>query len=129
MRGVQKGGEEEMTAFNQCNFLGFVGNQPELKKTEAEKPYCHFRLAVHDKKDEPLWFTVTTWSKLAEQVHTCVQKGAKVLVSGRLQVRQYRDKDNVERTSIEVIAETVRFLDAKSQAERQEGQDAPAVAA
>jgi single-stranded DNA-binding protein len=62
-------------------------------------------------------------------VHTCGQKGAKVLVSGRLQVRQYRDKDNVERTSIEVIAETVRFLDAKSQAERQEGQDAPAVAA
>lgn len=45
-----------------------------------------------------------------------VKKGTPVLVSGELQIRQYTDKNNAERTSVEVRAEWVKLLDSKAKA-------------
>ena len=64
-----------------------------------------------DVQDETEWFTVTAWNRLAETVNQYVVKGSKVFVDGRFRSRQYVGSDGQTRTSFEVIANRVLFLD------------------
>ena len=104
-----------MVSFNQCVFVGNVGPAPEVKKATDGSSYVRFRLAVEtdfrkDSEEPPMWLTVVAWRNLAEQVGKVVTKGSLVLVSGRLAVRNYTDKENSERTSVEVTAQTVQVM-------------------
>jgi single stranded DNA-binding protein len=63
--------------------------------------------------DEPLWLTIVAWRNLATQVEKYVKKGSQVLVSGRLSVDTYTDKDNRKQTGIEIVALDVRFLNQR----------------
>ncbi len=114
-----------MAGFNHCVFVGRVGIDPQLRETNEGVSYCRFRLAVDQGKDEPLWLSVVTWRSLATQVEKYVKKGSQVLVSGRLSVDTYTDKQNHKQTGVEIVALDVRFLDQKpkedkpSQAEQQ----------
>ena len=102
-----------MAGFNQCVFVGRVGLVPELKQTKEGVSYCRLRLAVDQGKNKTLWLSVVAWRKLAEQVSVYVNKGSLVLVSGRLSVDTYTDKQNQEKTGVEIVASEVRFLDKK----------------
>lgn len=107
------GGEEYMSSFNYCIFIGRVGVDPQLRETNEGVSYCRFRLAVDQGKEEPLWLSVVTWRQLATQVERFVKKGSLVLVSGRLSVDTYTDKQNQKQTGVEIVALEVRFLDPK----------------
>src|SRR5437763_7377082 len=109
-----------MAGFNHCVFVGRVGKDPELKQTNEGVSYCRFRLAVDQGKDEPLWLSVVAWRSLATQVEKYVKKGSLVLVSGRLSVDTYTDKQNQKQTGVEIVALDVRFLDQKPKDDRQE---------
>jgi single-strand DNA-binding protein len=102
-----------MSSFNYCIFVGRVGVEPQLRETNEGVSYCRFRLAVDQGKDEPLWLNVVAWRQLATQVERFVKKGSQVLVSGRLSVDTYTDKQNQKQTGVEIIALDVRFLDQK----------------
>jgi len=79
-----------------------------------------FRLAIDNGKDkETMWLTIISFKKLAELVSSYVKKGALVLVSGRLSLRPYTDKQNVEKTAIEILANDVIFLSPKAKTEEQ----------
>ena len=93
--------------------MGRVGIDPQLRETNEGVSYCRFRLAVDQGKEEPLWLSVVTWRKLAEQVSVYVDKGSLLLVSGRLSVDTYTDKQNQKQTGVEIVALDVRFLDQK----------------
>ena len=82
-----------MSGFNHCTFVGYVGVDPELRQTNEGVSFCRFRLAVDQGKDEPMWLSVVAWRQLATQVERFVKKGSQVLVSGRLSVDTYMDKD------------------------------------
>jgi len=104
-----------MSSFNQCVFVGNVGREPERKQTEEGISFTRFPLAVDGGKDqEPLWITVVAWRTLADQVEKYVGKGSLVLVSGKLAVRSFTSKDNVEKTAVELVASDVRFLGPKT---------------
>jgi single-strand DNA-binding protein len=103
-----------MAGFNHCVFVGRVGRTPEERTINEGVKVCHFSLAIDEGKDkDPLWFTIVAWRKLAEQVKSYVKKGDPVLVAGKLSVRKYTDKQSVERTAVEVVAQEIRFLSAK----------------
>src|SRR5438067_1143285 len=88
---------KKMISFNQVTFAGNVGRESELQQTDNGNTYARFSLAVDSSftKDEPpMWLTVTAWGKLAEQVSKLVKKGSLVLVSGRLAIRSYTDKES-----------------------------------
>ena len=102
-----------MAGFNHCVFVGRVGIDPELRETNEGVSYCRFRLAVDQGKEEPLWLSVAAWRSLATQVEKYVKKGSLVLVSGRLSVDTYTDKQNQKQTGVEIVALDVRFLDQK----------------
>jgi single-strand DNA-binding protein len=101
-----------MPQLNQCFFIGHLGKDPEQGTIKKGNTYTRFRLAVDQGKDpEPLWFTVVCWNKLAQLVHKPLHKGSAVFVQGRLLVQTYRDKQDIERQSIELVATNVQVLE------------------
>ena len=110
----------DMSGFNSCILVGRVGIDPELKQTNEGVSYCRFRLAVDQGKDEPMWLSVVAWRTLATQVEKYVKKGSQVLVSGRLSVDTYINKDNQKQTGVEIVALDVRFLDQKPKEDKEE---------
>jgi single-strand DNA-binding protein len=109
-----------MKSFNQVMFVGHVGKEPVARVVKTEKKedvtVCHFSLAVDEGKEkETLWLAITAWRTLADQVKSYVHKGDLLLVTGKLSVRTYNDKEHVQRTAVEVIATDIRFLQAKKE--------------
>src|SRR5947209_18958954 len=103
-----------MALFNQCTFIGRLGRDPDLNYTPNGNAVTKFSLAVDQGKDqEPLWLTVVLWGDLAERIGEMVYKGAPVLVQGRLSIRKYKDRQQVERTAVEIVATTVQLLEKK----------------
>jgi single-strand DNA-binding protein len=104
---------------NKVMLIGNVGKDPEMRYTANGSAVTNFTLAVNrsfmgsdgERKDETEWFTVVSWSKLAETLGQHLQKGRKVYVEGRLQSRSWDGPDGQKRYRTEVVANQVLFLD------------------
>lgn len=105
--------------YQQVTLVGNLGNDPEMRYTPSGLPVASFNLAVSktwtnqegQRQDKTLWIRVTAWRKLAELVSQYLSKGRQVLVIGEVEdVRGYIDRDGHPRASLEVTAQTVRFL-------------------
>ncbi len=107
-----------MTSFNLCTLIGRVGTEPEQRENHEGVTITRFRLAfdVPGRDKEAQWLTVVCFKKLADLVSNYVKKGAWVLVSGRLSISTYTDKQNVEKTAVELLADNVIFLTPKAKA-------------
>ena len=93
---------------------GRVGKTPEIRKTQSGKSVANFSIAVTEKyngKEDVTWFNVTAWDKSADFAEKWIQKGARVLVVGKIQIRQYDDRDGNKRTSTDVIAQDIQVID------------------
>lgn len=117
---------------NRTLLQGRIGTTPELRYTQNGTPVLDFRLASErDFKDKNSgeratdWFSVICWGALAEFVHQYFDKGRMIVVDGRLQAREYTDRDGNRRTAVEVVANNVYFSDSKRQGERVGYGDAP----
>jgi single-strand DNA-binding protein len=108
---------------NKIMLIGNLGKDPEMNVTGDGIPYTRFSLAVNwrtknaqgERQEETDWFNVVAWRQLAELCHTYLHKGSKVYLEGRVQQRKYTDKNGVERTAFDVIANDVEFLTPKQQ--------------
>ena len=105
--------------YQQITLVGNLGNDPEMRYTPSGVPVTSFSLAVNkswtgqdgQKQDKTTWFRVTTWRKQAEIVSQYLTKGRQVLVIGEIEdARPWTDKDGNQRASLEVTAQTVRFI-------------------
>jgi single-strand DNA-binding protein len=110
-----------MKSFNQVMFIGHVGKEPVVRAVKVENKedvnVCHFSLAVDEGKEkDPLWLSIVAWRTLANQVKSYVHTGDLLLVTGKLNIRTYSDKEHVQRTAVEVIATDIRFLHTKKEA-------------
>lgn len=94
---------------------GNIGHTPEQRVTADGKRVCDFSLAIDtEKRDGPAqWVKVIAWEKQAEFVERFLGRGRKVLVQGRLQLRDYEGKDGTKKTAVEVIAQRIDFMDSK----------------
>lgn len=106
-----------MASLNHVEFIGNLGADPEMRYTQNGKAVANFRLAVNDRqggqqgeREETLWVRVVCFERTAEAANEYLRKGAPAMVIGRLQVRTYTDRDDVERTAVEVLANRVIFL-------------------
>src|SRR5215831_18573827 len=104
-----------MATLNQLMVIGRLGKDPdELKVTSDGKPYIQFSLAVDQTTSkDALWLQVTAWDKTAQAVEKYARKGTAVFVQGKLQIQKSKDKQHVERTSIEISASNVQILEKK----------------
>jgi single-strand DNA-binding protein len=97
--------------------VGHVATEPRLREVATGTKVTSFRLAATERRFDKalkqwrdggtMFFTVTCWRSLAENVFSSVKKGQPVVVEGRLHVSSYDDKEGVARTVIEIDAGTV----------------------
>ena len=107
-------------SLNQILLIGRAGTDPEMRYTPSGTPVTNFRLAVNNNRrdqngewtEDTEWFTVTAWERQAESVNQYLAKGRRVFVDGRLSTRQYTSNSGEARTSLEVRAFKVVFLDS-----------------
>lgn len=104
---------------NQILLIGRSGTEPQMRYTPSGTAVTDFRLAVNNPsrgkdgewQDNTEWFTVTAWDKQAESVNQYLAKGRRVFVEGRLSTNTFTGNDGQQRTSLEVRAFRVIFLD------------------
>ena len=112
---------------NHIVIMGRLGKDPELRRTQSGVAVATFNVAVdRDFKDKATgqrdtdWITCVAWRSTAEFVEKYFSKGSQVLVAGRLQMRDWTDKDGNKRISAEVQAENVYFAGAKTEGGQRE---------
>ena len=105
---------------NKIFLMGRLTRDPELRRTQTGTPVASFSLAVdRDFKDKATgerstdFIYVVAWRKTAEFVSRYFTKGRMAVVEGRLQIRDWTDKEGGKRRSAEVIADQVYFGDSK----------------
>lgn len=105
---------------NHIVLMGRLTRDPELRRTGSGTPVVSFALAVDrdfSGKDigerETDFIEIVAWRNTAEFVFRYFTKGRAAVVSGRLQIREWTDKDGRNRRSAEVVAESVYFGDSK----------------
>jgi len=110
---------------NRVILVGRLVADPEHRMTQTGKGVANLRVAVDRKgrEKETDFFDVTAWGQSADFASTYLSKGRLVAIEGRLQVRQYTDKDNQQRKVWEVVADTIQPLDSgKTRESGQPGQ-------
>jgi len=120
---------------NKIMLIGNLGKDPELQVTSEGTPITKFSLAVNrytkssngERKEETEWFNIVAWRQLAETCERYLHKGSKVYIEGRLTQRKYTDKNGIERTTVEVIANEMEMLTPKSAASSSEGYSAGSI--
>lgn len=105
---------------NHIVLQGRLTRDPELRHTQSNVAVATFSLACdRDFKDKSTgekgvdFITVVAWRATAEFVSKYFSKGRMAVVAGRLQMRDWTDKDGNKRTSAEILAENVYFGDSK----------------
>lgn len=109
-------------ALNKIILQGRLVADPELRHTNTGTAVCTMRIAVDrdfKNKDtgekEADFITIVSWRSTAEFVSKHFQKGRVAICEGRLQIREFTDKDGIKRREAEVVADNVYFGDSKPQ--------------
>jgi len=108
-----------MASLNKIMLIGNVGSDPEMRYTPNGKAVTSFRMATNrryttssgESREETEWFRVSVWGKQAESCNQFLSKGKRVYVEGRLSSQNWEGQDGQMRTSLEVSANRVIFLD------------------
>jgi single-strand DNA-binding protein len=98
---------------NNCQFIGRLGREPEMKYLQSGDAVCNFTIAVGWKskdKEGAEWVNVTAFGKLGEVCGQYLHKGSQVFVQGRFKTDKYTDKNGVEKYSTKIQAEKIQFL-------------------
>ncbi len=108
---------------NHIVIMGRLTRDPELRYTQSQVPVASFSVAVdrdygRNEEKQTDFIDCVAWRSTGEFVSKYFQKGSMAVVSGRLQIRDWMDKDGNKRRSAEVVADNVYFGESK----RREGE-------
>jgi single-strand DNA-binding protein len=103
---------------NRVVVAGNLTRDPEMRATGGSTSICGMRIAVNGRRkgasgeweDDPNYFDVTVFGQQGDNCARYLKKGRGVAVDGRLNWREWTDKDGNKRQSLDIIAETVQFL-------------------
>ena len=116
---------------NHITVMGRLTRDPELRRTQAGVPVASFSIACdRDFKDKSTgeratdFIDVVAWRSTGEFASKYLTKGRMAVISGRLQMRDWTDKEGNKRRSAEIVAENIYFGDSKTK----EDQEPPASA-
>ncbi len=119
---------------NQCNFIGNLGKDPEVRHTASGAAAANFVVAVSDawkdkntgeQKEHTEWVRCTAWGRLGEICGEYLRKGSKVFVSGQMKTRKWQDESGQDRYSTEIVVREMMMLDQKQQGQQAPQQSAP----
>jgi single-strand DNA-binding protein len=107
-----------MSSVNKVILIGNLGKDPELRYTQSGQAVANFTLATnelfenksgeqHERTD---WHRIVAWGKTGELCAQYLSKGRSVYIEGRLQTREWEDKEGQKRQTTEIVAQNVTFL-------------------
>ena len=108
---------------NRVMLIGRLTAKPELRYTGSNVPYSRFTVAVNrtfnnnNGERETDFINCIIWRKQAENVCNYLDKGSLVSVEGRIQTGSYDDKDGNKRYTTDIVADSVQFLESRSQSQ------------
>ncbi len=103
---------------NKVILIGNLGADPEVRFTPSGQAVANFRIATNEswtdknqqKQERTEWHRIVVWGKLGELCGEYLKKGRQAYVEGRLQTREWTDKEGKKNYTTEVVAQTVQFL-------------------
>jgi len=109
---------------NKAILVGRLGRDPETRYTSGGQAVCNFTLATDEtykdrsgeRQKRTEWHRIVLWGKLAEISQQYLKKGMMVYLEGRIQSRQWDDRSGQKRTTVEIVANTMRMLTPRAEA-------------
>ena len=107
-----------MAGVNKAILVGNLGRDPELRYTANGQPVCTFSVATTEnwtgrdgqREERTEWHRVVVWGKAGENCAQYLAKGRSVYVEGRIQTREWEDREGNKRWTTEIVAQRVQFL-------------------
>jgi single-strand DNA-binding protein len=107
---------------NRVILVGRLGRDPETRYTGAGQPVCNFSIATDEtykdrsgqRQKRTEWHKIVSWGKQAEIAQQYLKKGAQIYLEGRIQQREWTDKEGQKRTSFEIVANNFRMLGSRA---------------
>ena len=116
-----------MSGVNLITIVGNVGSPPELSYGQNNLPFCRFSVAVNEqwktdgeKRERVTWFPVIAFNGLAENCANYVDRGRLVAIQGRVQTREYNDREGTRHHVMQVVADKVTFLGSAAKRDEQD---------
>ena len=117
------------TLRNSVHLIGRPGMDPEIKKFGENRKLAKFTLATNEKHyndnmelvQETEWHNIVAWGRTDEIVEKIVRKGRLMAIEGKLQTRQYDDKDKNKRYVTEVVMDEFMLIDKMSNDDESKG--------
>jgi single-strand DNA-binding protein len=112
-----------MSGVNRVILIGRLGRDPELKFTPAGKAVTNFTMATSEtwkddsgeRQERTEWHRIVIWGKLAEVAAKYLSKGSQVYIEGKLQTREWTDKDGQKKYTTEIVASSLVMLSGKGE--------------
>jgi len=112
---------------NNCILIGNLGSDPEVRYSQSGSAIANFTVATTEKwvkdgekQEKTEWHRIVAFAKLGEICGEFLRKGSKVYIAGKIQTRQWEDKDGQKRYTTEIVARDVQFLSPKGEQSNQE---------
>jgi single-strand DNA-binding protein len=110
-----------MAGVNKVILIGNLGKDPEIKYLEGNIAKANFSLATSEwhkdkqgnKVEQTEWHHIVLWRSMAESAEKMLKKGTQIYIEGKLQTRQWVDKDNIKRNITEIVGESFLVLQKK----------------
>ncbi|MFH1124699.1 MAG: single-stranded DNA-binding protein [Pseudomonadota bacterium] len=111
-----------MASVNKVILVGNLGAEPELRYTPGGKAVATFNVATHEqwtgkegeKEERTEWHKIVAWARLGEICGEYLHKGSQVYIEGRLQTRNWEDREGIKRYTTEIVAQTMQMLGSPS---------------
>ena len=122
------------TNSNSITLVGNLTRDPELRYTQGGRAVANFGMAVNRRyqmngewQEETSFFNVVAWAELGENAAASLSKGSRTIVFGRLQQREYENREGEKRSMVEVVADDIgpSLRWAQATVERNERSDGP----
>jgi single-strand DNA-binding protein len=103
---------------NKVILVGRLGRDPETRYTGAGQAVANFTVATDEtykdrngeRQKRTEWHKIVVWGKQAEIAQQYLKKGSLIFIEGRIQSREWQDKEGQKRTSFEIVANNFRML-------------------
>jgi len=121
-----------MASLNKVLILGNLGSDPEMKMLPSGQALARFNVATNEswldkasgqRQERTEWHRIVVFGRTAEQCNQFLRKGSTVFIEGRIQTREWQDKEGQKRYTTEINANIVEFIGGRGQGGNQ-GQDA-----